>query len=290
MYVKATTVLALVAVALMATSCTTVRTVDGGDTAYRENVQPPTWAMRNAKMADASYVYFVGISQEQATSESAAIQQAYMDAMRRVADHIGVWLHGNDEFGASTEADASTDWAHRIPARLKGNSGPFGRSSDGDWDSDDENAVVRDQLIGLVEIEDTWTIRETFWNEADADPVRLNYMKYGELWKAKVLVRAPREELMARAHTEYGIRMREVDLLFQPVVAEKPTFSFIEDNYVSATEVNQPKGTHFVGYGPRKAPVITQPAPGDRPITVNPRGVSGRDGGDVELAPIVMLD
>ena len=94
--------------------CNTVRRVDYGEaseSALREarpSSDVPQWALGNV-MGDPTLdhdanAFFIGISQEQATSEYEAVQQAYFDAMRRVSDALSVRMSGFDRNEASEEA------------------------------------------------------------------------------------------------------------------------------------------------------------------------------------------
>ena len=250
---------AVLIVSVVLLGCTTIRRVDRGEVDELVSPPPQEWAVQNAQVDDTGeYTYFVGISQEQAPSEEAAIQQAYLDGIRRLSDSIGFWLSGADGLHTDADTDASDAYPHRIKGRK---ARKWSRKGGGAWSDEAKNIIVRDQIIGKAQIADTWVVRETFHGA----PPRLNLMKYGELWKAKVLIRIASGELAERADQEYEIRMAEVDMQFEPYEEPEmpsPTFSFMAPGYVAGVKPpekpgTKKPGTHFISYGTTDAPAIT---------------------------------
>ena len=240
--------------------CETIR-VRGQDVSDgMENA--PDWVVRNAMpgpMED--MVYFVGVSNEQVPSEAEAIDQAYEDAIRRAADSIGMSIVSRDVDVNISGAKTDAVWPY-ITGKHGGTFGntllptieksEYSRSSKIKHGSIDADIVLRDQIVGMARIVDTWTVRENFRMS-----VSLNAMKYGELWKAKVLVGIPSRELEKRADFEFEIRQREVDLLFEP--QPKPTFTFMGNGtgYRGANG-GANGGSHFTSYAPGPRPLIIE--------------------------------
>lgn len=265
----------LFVIVLIMAGCTTFRQVDRGEVDELNKPPAPGWAVRNAHVVDTDpYTYFVGISQEHATSEEEAIEQAYLDAARRLSDAIGYWLSGTETVHARSKTKASEDWPHRMTRK------PVARKWDhegsGRWEDVAANTIHRDQVIGKAQIVDTWVVREKFWSSANPSGVggRLNYMKYGELWKAKILLRVPTDDLHMRANREYEIRQREVNLQFEPTKIVRPTFHFGVPGYRVDPDYDSSRGTHFISYRPTNVPVLVEKKKTGESETVQARGIA----------------
>ena len=206
-----------VLVCVVVVGCTTVRRVDYGEASEsalaeaRPSADIPQWALGNIAndpvLDHEQFSYFVGISQEQATSEYEAVQQAYFDAVRRVADALTLRMQGIDTGASQAAADAEAKWPSHI-RQGRGRTKDWDRDSEGSWIDDSENKLVRDAVMALAAVADMWVIREV---GQQGQPIQ-NMMKYEELWKAKVLIRVPREELMRRMERIYEQACNAVDL------------------------------------------------------------------------------
>lgn len=214
--------LTVVLVAGLVAGCATVRRIDYGEASEsalaegRPSGNIPQWALGNV-MGDRTldhdtYAYFVGVSQEKCTSEYEAVQQGYMDALSRISDAVVVHVKGAAEMGSAAETGAEAEWPHHI-VRGHGTS-EYDTDAEGVWKNETANQAMRDALVAMATIADSWAVREV---GEQREPV-LNMFKYEELWKAKVLVRVPREELARRMERVYQLHNDKID--WERMVAE----------------------------------------------------------------------
>jgi hypothetical protein len=158
----------------------------------------PTWALNGAEPeGDFDMLYFVGVSEEQALSEAAALDQAYKDAVRRVADYVGVSIVGTDALLGQTSQVQDGDWAFRTWREYE-----VGSDSDASYTGARQSDLIRNQMIRSVRVVDSWAVAERFAkvrnHPTQGPPERYkpyNEMRYAQVWKAKVLVGASRETL-----------------------------------------------------------------------------------------------
>lgn len=218
--------LGVVAAATLMFGCQTVRYVEVGG--GEELASAPEWVKMNGKSAD-DRTYFVGISQEQVPSEAEAVNQAYFDALHRVADAVLFRIESVDTLMSGDKSGAQSKWPHNAGPhpRFHGlaglGAGAFAESGGSggvfaapgmigvvtparsqyksrtaqQFELERTSQVLREQVAGMASIVETWTVRERF------EPVtRLSDMKYGALWKAKVLVAVPTDMIEERGHAE----------------------------------------------------------------------------------------
>lgn len=198
-----------VLVSALVTGCQTVRYNDQGLALQRQTgwdqSNPPDWARHGgAEDPKGLNVLFVGVSQERATTEGEAINQAYLDALYKVGDYIGFRLTSkqqNVEWD-KTGADGKFPW--RIRWRRDEN---YTQNAKATFAHAYVIEIQRDQVAALTTIKDTWTVQERFGN-----PRYRNAMKTGSFWKAKILLSVSRDELLTRVQREFDIRAREVDM------------------------------------------------------------------------------
>lgn len=235
--------------------------------------QAPDWARTNGKIdPDGKLLYFVGISQEQTLGEAEAVDAAYKDALRRASDYLGVIVAGIDTTRTDTTQTSWTAWPYRVTPHLNmwlGGAvgvGGFAESRGSDrgaviggallpfWKEDPEfkrstrqahynlrqSDFDRYQWVAHGHIVDTWTVAERFFagRKPGQTTGHQNDMRYGEVWKAKVLVAVPKATMKDRAEgildmyrTEYEIerdfRVREAEMQF-----DRPTFHFMNATYL----------------------------------------------------------
>lgn len=149
----------------------------------------PDWALANSMQPSCGMVYFVGVSQEQVTSETNAIEQAHQDALRKASDYVGMHLGATNAYLVSTETATDAEWPYRITYKLNfclKDTSQLSRSSSEQHTETREAQLQQSNWIAKVNIVDTWSVAERF-----ANPCRTNQMRYGELWKAKVLAAIP---------------------------------------------------------------------------------------------------
>ena len=197
-------------VCALATGCKTVRYNDRGmqlgqQTGWAES-QPPDWARHGGAEDPAGMnVLFVGVSQERATTEGEAINQAYLDALYKVGDYIGFSLTSNAKNAEwdKTGADGRFPWT----IRWWRSRDRYAQNARAGFDHEYTVRILRDQVAALATIKDTWTVQERFGN-----PETSNLMKRGSFWKAKILLSVNRDELLTRVQREFDIRTREVNM------------------------------------------------------------------------------
>ncbi len=150
----------------------------------------PPWAQANGMPPADGTIYFVGVSQEQATSEVAALEQAHQDVLQKVSNYVGLYLGNTEAYTLSTSTASAAEWPYRAIYKLnwllKEQPAQIDRSS-----SEAQGDMQQSQLNGCnwiaqVNVIDTWSVAERF-----SDPCPKNEMRYGELWKAKVLAAVP---------------------------------------------------------------------------------------------------
>lgn len=197
-----------IVICAIAAGCQTVRYNDAGlnlqtTTGWAAST-PPEWAQHGG-LEDPTGLntFFVGVSQEKATTEGEAINQAYMDALYKVGDYIGFTLAGS-QVGRQYDKTGADG---RFPWRMSWRRSKFSQESEAEFTQAYETWITRDQVAGLATIKDTWTVQERY-----ANPRTRNNMKSGAFWKAKVLLSVSRDELLTRAQREFEIRTREVDM------------------------------------------------------------------------------
>lgn len=208
--------LALTLFAMVFAGCETTRRIDFGEVSEQAlgdqvpGSHVPCWATGDIAgdpaLSHEQYFYFIGISQEQAPSEYEAIQQAYLDAVRRVADALAIQFVGSDQFTSSSSTETEAEWPNLI-RRGRGATHDWERESEEEWRDDSNAQLLRDSVLALATIADAWVTRE--WGQ-QPEPV-LNMMKYEELWKAKVLIRIPRQELLRRMERVYQLQNDQID-------------------------------------------------------------------------------
>jgi hypothetical protein len=206
----------------------------------------PEWAQANSRHATETEVFFVGVSEEQVAGEAEAVNQAYNDALRKVADASGgCAIVGEDRLNGEAATGTKSRWPHQSSKRLAftgvGVGGPAGYAwSNGDngigaaagvagvfhlkkpqYKRDVSSSMVtsrasqllREQVLSQVNVVDTWSVAERF--SRPRSDTQLNEMQYGELWKAKVLVSVPQKVLEQVAEDQYEMRQRELKQDFE---------------------------------------------------------------------------
>ncbi len=214
--------LAVVLAAGLVAGCATVRRIDYGEASEsalaegRPSGNIPQWALGNLMgdpMLDHNmYAYFVGVSQESCTSEYQAVQQAYLDALSRLTDAVAVHVQGAAEMSSGADAETEADWPHQIRRGHK--TREYDSESEGAWQDEAKNQAMRDAIVAMAGIADRWVVRDVGQQK---EPI-LNMMKYEELWKAKVLLCVPREELARRMERVYQLQNDKID--WEAMVAE----------------------------------------------------------------------
>jgi len=81
-------------------------------------VAAPPWAQANGLPPADGTIYFVGVSQEQATSEALAIEQAHQDALQKVSSYIGLYLGNTDAYTLTTATESTAEWPYRAAYKL----------------------------------------------------------------------------------------------------------------------------------------------------------------------------
>jgi hypothetical protein len=234
----------------------TVVTPDARDTL----AGAPPWALQNAQCEEkGDMVYFVGVSEEQLTSESEALDQAYKDALRRVNDYVGIEVRGVDELEAQSATKAGSAWPYRVTPHMARGLGAFmwpvhtlgsetRRCGSSQFTNTRGSLLERRQWVAKVNVVDTWTVAERFRSGGGTVKPGPNHMRYGQVWKAKVLVAAPKSDLEKRAdhwseyqmhrdeiemewrekewESQHDFKMRQAESLF-----DKPTFHFMQNTY-----------------------------------------------------------
>ncbi|MCC6145756.1 MAG: hypothetical protein IT368_18265, partial [Candidatus Hydrogenedentes bacterium] len=209
--------------------------------------QAPEWARSNSMVDPANeLLYFVGVSNEQVLSEQAAVDDAYKDAMRRAGDYIGIMITMNDRVGASNSTAAFANWPYRVSPHLNmwlggamglggfaGSNGsdgggiagaaimPFwkdgpevGRKSAEASELARETAFDYSNIVSGAQVVDTWATAERFFagrTPGNTDGHQ-NDLRFGEVWKAKVLVCVPRSEMEKQALAVLEMDKREYEL------------------------------------------------------------------------------
>lgn len=201
--------LSLALVCALATGCQTVRYNDQGLQLQRqtgwEQSNPPDWARHGgAEDPEGQNILFVGVSQERATTEGEAINQAYLDALYKVGDYIGFRLTSKQENVEWDKTGAGGKFPWRIRWRRNEN---YSQEAKSQFAHSYVIEIQRDQVVALTTIKDTWTVQERF-----GSPRYRNAMKSGSFWKAKILLSVSRDELLTRVQREVDIRTREVDM------------------------------------------------------------------------------
>lgn len=211
----------------------------------------PNWAKLNSQEPTEGDLYFVGVSQEQVTSEAEAVDQAYQDALKKASDYLAVRIEGRDEFGSTASTQTSADWPYRTSPHLGNTFFGFGGRKGAEFDrgsrehvlNERQVSIIRDNLLSYVNIVDTWSASERFGFANSADGIaHYNRMRHGELWKAKVLVVAPKEEMTKLASTiqnmrqrDFETQQREIDTDYHyrvraaEMVPDRPTFNFMNN-------------------------------------------------------------
>lgn len=150
----------------------------------------PPWAQANGLPPTDGTIYFVGVSQEQATSEALALEQAHQDALQKVSSYIGLYLGNTDAYTLSTSTASAAKWPYRaiykLNWRLKELPAQISRATAEAQSEAQQAQIAGCNWVAQVNIIDTWSVAERF-----SGPCPNNEMRYGELWKAKVLAAIP---------------------------------------------------------------------------------------------------
>ena len=152
-------------------------------------VAAPPWAQANGLPPADGTIYFVGVSQEQATSEALAIEQAHQDALQKVSSYIGLYLGTTDAYTLTTATESTAEWPYRAAYKLNWllkSPAQISRETEEAQAEAQQAQATGCNWVAQVNIIDTWSVAERF-----SGPCPKNEMRYGELWKAKVLAAIP---------------------------------------------------------------------------------------------------
>ena len=177
----------------------------------------PPWAQANGLPATEGMVFFVGVSQEQVTSEAEAIEQAHRDALRKVNDYLGLQLGGQDSYVVNTATTTASEWPYRVQYMMnfmRAENAQISRSSEEKYAGAKATQFNRNNWVAYVNIIDTWVVSERF-----SGPRPANQMRYGELWKAKVLAALPEDRVKDMA--DYTIEAMRHEYEYARMCMEK---------------------------------------------------------------------
>jgi hypothetical protein len=256
--------------------------------------QSPEWARTNS-MVDpgGQMLYFVGVSNEQVLSEQAAVDEAYKDAMRRAGDYIGIMITTNDRVSALNNTAGFANWPYRVSPHMNmwfggamglggwaGSNGSDGAGIAGAavapfWKegpevgrrSSESSTLVRESafdygnIVSGAQMVDTWATAERFFAGRTPDNTdgHQNDMRFGEVWKAKVLVSVPLSEMERQAQAVIDAACREYELLvktyeYEAVTCPEPTFHFMNTTYLYGVSCRPPACNVATVPCPKKCP------------------------------------